>query len=107
VKIPFDTDNILDRYLTSEECLIVALIENAILDATNNGIKKKNNREIRNEAKRWINSESIDPFSFKWCLSILNLEDFDKKNIIKTILEYRANLNLNKKEDYYGRETTK
>ena len=99
MKISYDDDNIQDRYLSSEECLIVALIENAILDATNNGIKKKNNKEIRNEARRWINSESIDPFSFKWCLSILNLDNLDKKNIIKNILKYREIFNILKKED--------
>ena len=99
MKISYDDDNIQDRYLSSEECLIVALIENAILDATNNGIKKKNNKEIRNEARRWINSESIDPFSFKWCLSILNLDNLDKKNIIKKILKYRETFNIFKKED--------
>ena len=99
MKISYDDDNIQDRYLSSEECLIVALIENAILDATNNGIKKKNNKEIRNEARRWINSESIDPFSFKWCLSILNLDNLDKKNIIKNILKYREIFNILRKED--------
>lgn len=99
MKIPFDDDNIQDRYLSSEECLIVALIENAILDATDNGIKKKNNREVRNEALRWLNSNSIAPFSYQWCVSILNLENLDKKNIIKKILEYRSNFNLLKKEE--------
>ena len=99
MKIAYDNDNILDRYLSSEECLIVAILENAILDATDNGIKKKNNKEIRNEAKRWLNSPSIDPFSFNWCLSILNLDNLDKKNIIKKILKYRENFNMLKKED--------
>ena len=99
IKQKYESESILDRFLTPEESLIVALIENAILDATNNGIKKKNNKEIRNEARRWINSESIDPFSFKWCLSILNLDNLDKKNIIKNILKYRETFNIFKKED--------
>ncbi len=96
-----DNINICDRYLSPEESLIVALIENAIIDAFMPAPnKKKYYKDIKIEALRWLfNDDKVFlPWTLGWCLDILDLDISDRLTIIDTIFNYRKSLNLKKKE---------
>ena len=96
-----DNINIYDRFLTPEESLIVALIENAVIDAfmpiTN---KKKYYKDIKIEALRWLfdDDKTKSSWTLGWCFDILELNIDDKIPIIKQIYNFRRNLNFKKKE---------
>ena len=87
IKQKHESESILDRFLTPEESLIVALIENAVIEATTNNPKIK--KHIKKEAKKWLESTTNFPFSFNWCISILQLDNIKKANIIKEVLHFK------------------
>lgn len=96
-----DNINIYDRFLTPEESLIVALIENAVIDAfmpISN--KKRYYKDIKIEALRWLfdDDKTKSSWTLGWCFDILDLNIDDKIPIIKQIYEFRKSLNFKKKE---------
>lgn len=54
-----------------DECpykdLLASIIERAILDV------RQPNRVVRTDARKWIFSDSIEQFSFLWCLDNLDI----------------------------------
>lgn len=47
--------------------LLASIIERAILDV------RQSNRVVRTDARKWIFSNSIEQFSFLWCLENLDI----------------------------------
>ena len=89
---PPEQEEIINRFLSPEEQLIVAIIECAIADATDTGTKEKKlyqNSKKRNEARAWLLSDDKSPFSYDWCRSVLHLEDIKKSVVKKRVLKYR------------------
>lgn len=92
---------ICDRFLSPEESLLVALLENAICDAfLPPPSKKKCWAEIKLEALHWLFfDDSIEPFSLAWCFDVLNLDLDQKVKIIVRTLKHRQSLTIQKKGD--------
>jgi len=86
--------SIKDRFLSPEETLIVAIIENAVQDAINP--PPKDTRRIQLNATKWLQSESNAPYSFNWCMDILEMDTNCKKHICETIQLIKAQKKFNK-----------
>lgn len=72
-------DSITDRGHSPEQLLLAAVVLSAIKDATSprklNCITPNGLNLIRIEATQWCLSDSMEPFSFLWCISHLTSDD--------------------------------
>ena len=101
-----DYIGICDRFLSPEESLVVALIENAIIDAfLPPPNRKKRFVDIKIEALRWLfcDDSVAVPWTLGWCFDVLDLDIADRVPIIVRILKFRLSLNLKKGDKKNGK----
>jgi len=58
------------NYLTPERKLVVMVMDRAIRDLED----EKLHRDIKIEVREWFLNPANDPYSFKWCCDILELQ---------------------------------
>ena len=70
-----------DRKICPHRNLIAAIIGRCLADIT---LKRESTKreEIR-EARRWLFSEDVDPWSFSWCCVVLNLDPKVIQHMVK------------------------
>lgn len=76
--------------VTPELRLVVAVLVRAIRDIADDIIvqdlyKAKNYQRCASEAEQWVNSESIEPWSFLWCCASLGFDEQISKAIRQAI----------------------
>lgn len=78
----YKSDNIIERPPTPEEELITAIIDRAIRDAMG-GAKAGSSfppYHIAREAKAWLRSQSVEPWTYHWCRERIGLsEEFHQR----------------------------